>query len=92
MPELTLDHIQEFLTGIRRVAEPTRVLSTVLFTDIVGATQRAAELGDRRWREVLNVHDELAGAGVGIPRACTPARSSCATTMSAAWPRISRPA
>jgi class 3 adenylate cyclase/pimeloyl-ACP methyl ester carboxylesterase len=60
MPELTLDHIQEFLTGIGRVAEPTRVLSTVLFTDIVGSTERAAALGDRRWREVLNVHDELA--------------------------------
>ena len=60
MPQLTLDHIQEFLTGIGRVAEPTRVLSTVLFTDIVGSTERAAALGDRRWREVLNVHDELA--------------------------------
>jgi len=60
MPQLTLDHVQEFLTGVGRVAEPTRVLSTVLFTDIVGSTERAAELGDRRWREVLNVHDELA--------------------------------
>jgi class 3 adenylate cyclase len=60
MPQLTLDHVQEFLTGVGRVAEPTRVLSTVLFTDIVGSTERAAALGDRRWREVLNVHDELA--------------------------------
>jgi class 3 adenylate cyclase len=60
MPELTLDRVQEFLTGVGRVAEPTRVLSTVLFTDIVGSTERAAALGDRRWREVLNVHDELA--------------------------------
>jgi class 3 adenylate cyclase len=60
MPQLTLDHVQEFLTGVGRVAEPTRVLSTVLFTDIVGSTERAAELGDRRWRELLNVHDELA--------------------------------
>jgi class 3 adenylate cyclase len=60
MPQLTLDHIQEFLTGVGRVAEPTRVLSTVLFTDIVGSTERAAALGDRRWRELLNVHDELA--------------------------------
>jgi class 3 adenylate cyclase len=59
-PELTLDRVQEFLTGVGRVAEPTRVLSTVLFTDIVGSTERAAALGDRRWREVLNVHDELA--------------------------------
>jgi class 3 adenylate cyclase len=60
MPELTLDRVQEFLTGVGRVAEPTRVLSTVLFTDIVGSTERVAALGDRRWREVLNVHDELA--------------------------------
>jgi len=60
MPQLTLDHVQEFLTGVGRVAEPTRVLSTVLFTDIVSSTEQAAALGDRRWREVLNVHDELA--------------------------------
>ena len=58
-PEVALDHIEQFLTGVRRVAEPTRVLATVLFTDIVGSTQRAGELGDRRWRELLNVHDEL---------------------------------
>jgi class 3 adenylate cyclase len=37
------------------------MLATVLFTDIVGSTQRAGELGDRRWRELLNVHDELTG-------------------------------
>jgi class 3 adenylate cyclase len=60
-PELALDSIQEFLTGLRRTVEPSRVLATVLFTDIVGATERAAQLGDRRWRELLEVHDELAG-------------------------------
>jgi class 3 adenylate cyclase len=60
MPELALDYVQEFLTGVRRVAEPTRMLSTVLFTDIVGSTERARELGDRRWRELLELHDELA--------------------------------
>jgi class 3 adenylate cyclase len=59
-PELALDAIQEFLTGVRRTAEPNRVLATVLFTDIAGSTQRAAHLGDRRWRELLEVHDELA--------------------------------
>jgi class 3 adenylate cyclase len=59
-PELALDSIQEFLTGVRRGTEPSRVLATVLFTDIVGSTQRAARLGDRRWRELLGVHDELA--------------------------------
>jgi class 3 adenylate cyclase len=60
-PELALDHVERFLTGVRRVAHPTRMLATVLFTDIVGSTRRAGELGDRRWRELLNVHDELTG-------------------------------
>jgi class 3 adenylate cyclase len=48
------------LTGAGRTAEPNRVLATVLFTDIVASTERASRLGDRRWRELLNVHDELA--------------------------------
>jgi class 3 adenylate cyclase len=60
-PELALDEIQEFLTGLRRTVEPSRVLATVLFTDIVGSTERAARVGDRRWRELLGVHDELTG-------------------------------
>jgi class 3 adenylate cyclase len=60
-PQLALDHIERFLTGVRRVAPPTRMLATVVFTDIVGSTQQAGELGDRRWRELLNVHDELTG-------------------------------
>jgi class 3 adenylate cyclase len=60
-PDLAVDAIQEFLTGVRRTPEPSRVLATVLFTDIVASTERAARLGDRRWRELLEVHDELAG-------------------------------
>jgi class 3 adenylate cyclase len=59
-PELVLDLIEEFLTGVRRIPEPKRVLATVLFTDIVGSTERATRLGDRRWRELLEIHDELA--------------------------------
>jgi pimeloyl-ACP methyl ester carboxylesterase len=51
-----LDEIEEFLTGVRHVAEPDRVLATVLFTDIVGSTELAAAVGDRRWREVLDAH------------------------------------
>jgi pimeloyl-ACP methyl ester carboxylesterase len=51
------DEIEEFLTGTRPVPDPDRVLATVLFTDIVGSTERAAELGDRRWRELLSSHD-----------------------------------
>jgi class 3 adenylate cyclase len=59
-PELVLDLIEEFLTGVRRIPEPKRVLATVLFTDIVGSTERATRLGDRRWRGLLEIHDELA--------------------------------
>ncbi len=55
-----LDEIQEFLTGVRPAPEPDRVLATVLFTDIVGSTQHAAELGDRRWRDLLDSYYALA--------------------------------
>jgi pimeloyl-ACP methyl ester carboxylesterase len=51
------DEIEEFLTGARPVPEPDRVLATVLFTDLVGSTERAAQLGDRRWRDLLAAHD-----------------------------------
>lgn len=54
--DAVVDEIEEFLTGVRHAAEPERVLATVLFTDIVDATRRAAELGDRRWRDVLEAH------------------------------------
>jgi class 3 adenylate cyclase len=50
--------IEEFLTGARPQPESDRVLATVLFTDIVSSTARASELGDRRWRELLDRHDE----------------------------------
>ncbi len=52
-----LGEIQGFLTGVRGEPEHDRVLATVLFTDIVGSTERAAELGDKRWHEVLDSHD-----------------------------------
>jgi class 3 adenylate cyclase len=58
--DLTLDHVEAFLGGLRRPLEPTRVLATVLFTDIVASTEQASRLGDQRWRELLDVHDELA--------------------------------
>jgi len=54
-----LDEIEEFLTGVRRGPEPDRVLATVLFTDIVDATRRVTELGDRRWRDLLDAHHSL---------------------------------
>jgi class 3 adenylate cyclase len=52
-PDAVLDEIEEFLTGVRSAAMPDRILTTVLFTDIVGSTERAAGIGDRRWRELL---------------------------------------
>ena len=55
-----VDEIEEFLTGTRGEAELDRVLATVLFTDIVGSTGRLVELGDRAWRQVLDLHDERA--------------------------------
>jgi pimeloyl-ACP methyl ester carboxylesterase len=54
-----LDEVQQFLTGTRHVVEIDRVLATVLFTDIVNATQTAVELGDRRWRDLLVKHHDL---------------------------------
>jgi class 3 adenylate cyclase len=51
-----VDEVEEFLTGARSAPEPDRVLATVLFTDIVGSTERAAELGDSRWRDLLERH------------------------------------
>jgi len=57
--DMILDEIEEFLTGVRRGPEPDRILATVLFTDIVDATRKAVELGDRRWRDLLEAHHAL---------------------------------
>jgi class 3 adenylate cyclase len=54
-----LEELQEFLTGAFAEQAPGRVLSTVLFTDIVSSTERASELGDQRWRELLEAHYAL---------------------------------
>ena len=58
LADLALAEIREFLTGVREGPEPERVLATVLFTDLVGSTERAGELGDKRWRELLERHHE----------------------------------
>jgi len=52
-----LEEVEEFLLGSRGAAESERALATILFTDIVGSTERAAELGDRGWRTLLERHD-----------------------------------
>jgi pimeloyl-ACP methyl ester carboxylesterase len=57
--EVVLAEIEEFLTGVRPAAEFDRVLATVLFTDIVGSTERAAVLGDRAWRALLDTHNAI---------------------------------
>jgi class 3 adenylate cyclase len=56
------DAIVEFLTGERPAIEVNRILTTVLFTDIVGSTERAASLGDERWRSLLDAHDQAVRA------------------------------
>jgi class 3 adenylate cyclase len=59
-----LDAAEEFLTGQLPAHHSDRVLATVLFTGIVGSTEQAARLGDRRWRDLLATHDALVRAEV----------------------------
>ena len=55
-----VEHIVEFVTGVPRIVEDTeRVLTTLLFTDIVDSTTRAIELGDKMWRGLLDRHDAV---------------------------------
>ena len=60
-----LDEVEEFLTGSRASPVPDRILATVLFTDIVGSTQQAVELGDRRWSDLLQDHNSRIRAQLG---------------------------
>ncbi|MDX6670435.1 MAG: hypothetical protein QOI91_798 [Solirubrobacteraceae bacterium] len=64
-PERVLGEVKEFLTGTRYAPEPDRILATVVFTDIVDSTRTAAELGDRRWRELLDRHDRAVRDALG---------------------------
>jgi class 3 adenylate cyclase len=59
-----LDEVEEFLTGTRSSHDVDRVLATILFTDIVGSTERVAALGDARWRQLLADHDVGARAEI----------------------------
>jgi class 3 adenylate cyclase len=56
-----LAEVEEFVTGSRSPPDPDRVLTTVLFTDVVSSTEWSASVGDRRWSGLLDAHDELAG-------------------------------
>ena len=60
--EESVDAVERFITGAVRSVRSDSVLATVLFTDICGSTERAASVGDREWRNVLDRHDEEARA------------------------------
>ncbi|MET0475159.1 MAG: adenylate/guanylate cyclase domain-containing protein [Mycobacterium sp.] len=62
--DLVLDEVGSFLTGVRRSRPTNRVLSTVLFTDIVGSTERARALGDEAWTALLTAHNRAVGGQV----------------------------
>ena len=66
--ETIIGEIEEFLTGVRPIPHPDRVLATVMFTDIVDSTRFAAEWGDTRWRDFLERHRELSRRQLGIHR------------------------
>ena len=57
-PDQVLDEVEEFLTGVRPTQPTQRVLATVLFTDLVGSTAKAAALGDRAWAELVGRYEE----------------------------------
>ena len=57
--DIAFREIEEFLAGLTTAAVPDRALATILFTDIVGSTQRAVEFGDHGWRNLLETHDAI---------------------------------
>lgn len=63
-----IEEVEEFLTGTRQAPESNRVLATVLFTDLVASTKMAVEMGDRRWRDLLDAHDAMVRAQIGLFR------------------------
>ena len=64
-PSVTRRVIGTFAGGPATTSDSDRILATVLFSDIVSSTERAAEIGDRRWRDVLDRHDELVRSELG---------------------------
>jgi class 3 adenylate cyclase len=62
---VVVDEIEEFLTGTRGAADPTRMLTTLVFPDVVGSTDQVAAIGDRAWRTVLDRHDDAVRRQLG---------------------------
>jgi DNA-binding SARP family transcriptional activator/pimeloyl-ACP methyl ester carboxylesterase len=62
--EALLDELERFLSGVQEDVEPNRVLATLLFTDVVGSTRKAVELGDRAWQELLTKHHRVVRAQI----------------------------
>ncbi len=60
-----VDEVEEFLTGTRTGADPERVLATLVFTDLVDSTRIAAEVGDRRWHDLLEEHRSIVRRDIG---------------------------
>ena len=63
--EALVDEVEEFLTGVRRGPESSRLLATLLFTDVVASTEHAAALGDERWRKLLESHNAVLREQIG---------------------------
>jgi pimeloyl-ACP methyl ester carboxylesterase len=63
--DAVVDEVEEFLTGVRHVPEPDRVLATILFTDIVGSTEQAVALGDHRWSDLKQAHHAVVRRELG---------------------------
>jgi class 3 adenylate cyclase len=59
-----VDEVEEFVTGTRPAPDVDRVLATVLFTDIVGSTERQAPMGDRAWKDLVLAHHGLVPAAL----------------------------
>jgi pimeloyl-ACP methyl ester carboxylesterase len=63
--DAVLDEVEEFVTGSRPAPKTTRLLATVLFTDIVDSTARQAELGDREWKRLVETHNHIVRLNLG---------------------------
>jgi class 3 adenylate cyclase len=66
--DTVLDLTEEFLTGTIPIHQPDRVLATIMFTDIVDSTVRAAEMGDRGWKTTIDAHNAIVRRGLDLYR------------------------